>query len=139
MYKPWTFVSPAKVSLCIASSLLAAYPAHEKLSMGVIWFLAITVFVVLFITLLVCCIRNCFSSDSTSKSSTDQFISDGVNKLKNFKNGLHGDGKKASNIGASYRKLSDDTEKLVTSNRPFYDYSSDDEEILWCTLSRVCI
>ena len=52
-----------------------------------------------------------------------------MDKLRDLKNGLQSDAKKPFlTSGAAYRKLSDDTDKLVNSNRDFYDYSSEEDD-----------
>lgn len=69
----------------------------------------------------------CLRCHRSNDTASNNIMHGGVGKL--IKNGFKNGAKKSggAGMGAAYRKLSDDTERLVTSSKPFYDFPSSDE------------
>uniref|UniRef100_A0A2P2I1L6 furin n=1 Tax=Hirondellea gigas TaxID=1518452 RepID=A0A2P2I1L6_9CRUS len=114
---------------CCVTSLLQAYTGIHQWAPTTILLLLISSGLFLFVVLVVLYWQ--YYSVKHPVPSANSIIRDISNGVRNgVKNGLHSTGtsKKNSTVCREYRKLSDDTEKLVTSSRPFYDYSSDDED-----------
>ncbi|KAF2359039.1 Growth factor receptor cysteine-rich domain [Trinorchestia longiramus] len=121
-----------KGGVCYSRSVEAAYSNSQAWSGGGVFLVVVASLALVVSVLGFVCVR-CFSGTSTNGSNNaNAFISDGVDRLRELKDSLHKNGAKKSGggggAGADYRKLSEDTHRLVTSSKPFYDYPSSDEE-----------
>jgi hypothetical protein len=114
--------------VCYSQSVEKAYAGSQTWSAAGVLLVVVATLALVLSSLGFLCVR--FMSGTSNTNGTSISISDSVDKLRELSKGLHNGTKKSGvgGAGASYRKLSDDTERLVTSNKPFYDFPSSDEE-----------